>query len=768
MSNILTSGCKNANQEEGTSRMKRLRLCIIAILTGLILLSPGLICAQIMETGSLYNFLLGTEPGCEYDNWVTHVAERIANPGLNFYAPWDRQTEGFGSFVLADSLQNRNWNSISQAFCGQRWQSVTDSIQLSGFPYDLIHFFDTDQNRDYFILRERLNRAYDDNGTEDPADDEYGSFDYGWGLYIFDPHATNPVIVTVPHPNDDFIGVALGWKAFTTLNARFMMISGAGREVAFQEPWFFNNNYSLSDPTRNPDHPFNFTYKAAANNIRSLLNSQNSRLGREFSLQVHSYDSDGSPNRPNCQVSSGNSQNCINLPTRDLSRTGLDMINAAGYIIHPAGHLGNPEPVLTNNFWTVYNSYYSVPFNDGVHAVNIGNSVNLPGYGGSQQMLYTLAGWSNFDVFDPFFHIEMDELPNCYEQTDSTMAWFYGYNFLTQSWDVTDRYQRVIAYYTPWVNALAATLPDVYQMDDGHAPATPHITAFTVSSNYHINITANRAYEYDFQTWIFSITRMRYLGSGMYQPLDTLYYSNHYNSSWVDQGNTGFLISALPRGYTYAIRLGALDKSDRLSGWSNTINVTLYNVHQYVSDLSFDPAQTDNDQLTLRWSAVQDSIPFAGYQVSRRLIGDEAWDWLDVLPVSATSFTDYNFGDADILAYEYYIDVLGVHGQRFMSNLSIGWLRCYPAPEITVLRWREPEVLHLEWQPILSTIGGRDDLPDYYLVSVADNPELTDCRDFVVPRDDGTPAFDLAFPHGEAVPPRWFMRVTAMANQLRQ
>ncbi len=35
------------------------------------------LCAIIVETGSLKNFLFWQEPACQYDNWVSHLAEGI-------------------------------------------------------------------------------------------------------------------------------------------------------------------------------------------------------------------------------------------------------------------------------------------------------------------------------------------------------------------------------------------------------------------------------------------------------------------------------------------------------------------------------------------------------------------------------------------------------------------------------------------------------------------------------------------------------------------
>jgi hypothetical protein len=86
------------------------------------------------------------------------------------------------------------------------------------------------------MLREIPNDMYyDDNGTVDTYDDEIGAFHYGWGLYIFNPAATRPIIVTVPHPGDDFPTPIIGYDAYSLWNASYLMIAGAGREVGLDQ-----------------------------------------------------------------------------------------------------------------------------------------------------------------------------------------------------------------------------------------------------------------------------------------------------------------------------------------------------------------------------------------------------------------------------------------------------------------------------------------------------------------------------------------------------
>jgi hypothetical protein len=70
----------------------------------------------IEETESLQNFLYGDAPNCEYDNWMSHIVEGIADPGYNLYAPWDVQSEGFGAYEIPTENDLFGWGLIIDEF----------------------------------------------------------------------------------------------------------------------------------------------------------------------------------------------------------------------------------------------------------------------------------------------------------------------------------------------------------------------------------------------------------------------------------------------------------------------------------------------------------------------------------------------------------------------------------------------------------------------------------------------------------------------------
>ncbi len=317
----------------------------IACLACLLLFYSGL-AAVFTEVGSFRGFLYGTEPACAYDNWVSHLAEGQES-GLNIYAPWEAQNNEFGDFYLPEAEELADWGWTLEAFLAQDLAGTEARIAQYGFPYQVVNFQDLDSGRNFYLLRETLNDDVDTNGTADPADDEIGSFDFGWGLFIFNPWASRPIVITAPHPCDDYPSPVFALEAFYRLDARFLLIAGAGREVAYIPP-YNSNNQSISDPSRFAEHPFNECYQRACEQIRGLTNKT------EFSLQIHSFDWNKYSGHPNVMLSAGNGRRWPALPIRDNSRARHDLINHTPWLVHPPNTLGTHSEVDILDFYCVY------------------------------------------------------------------------------------------------------------------------------------------------------------------------------------------------------------------------------------------------------------------------------------------------------------------------------------------------------------------------------------------------------------------------------
>jgi len=514
--------------------------------------------AIIIETGSFKNFLIGHEPACAYDNWISHEAEGIANPGYNAYALWDRQTNGFGDFQVPTTQMQTNWATIIDSFIAEDWNGTQNLIDSFGYPFQVVRFNDTDMGRSYYLIRETLNTDYDDNGTADPYDDDSGAFEWGWGMFIYNPSSNRPIIITTPHPCDDFISEILSYDAFTTWNARYWLLAGAGREVRWSNVGTYDNSKSISDPTRYALHPFNTVYKKFADKIRLVFNK------REMSVQMHSYDWNQHDGYPSVQISPGYQRYCANLPLRDLSRFKHDLINLGAPIMIPANTIGTHTAVGLNQYYGVLSFVHPYTYVNADTTIAVNTNIDLWAYSQNSQMLYTLNGWNDYDVYEPFLHLEMDELPNCYTYNDNTYKWYYGWNQNLQKWDVDIRFNNARAYFGRVINDLELIWDEVFAMNDQSAPLPPsNLVAFSPNFDY-ITLQWTKADDYDFDSY-----EILYYTS----PIDSIFniYNRSNDSFLASPGCEQINLSGLQSNTVYYFKIRAVDKNGNRSELSNQV-----------------------------------------------------------------------------------------------------------------------------------------------------------------------------------------------------
>ncbi|MDD2331083.1 MAG: fibronectin type III domain-containing protein, partial [Candidatus Cloacimonetes bacterium] len=549
--------------------MKRIAL----VLLGLILCSS--VFSYITETASFKDFLLWEEPACEYDKWISHIVEGIASANYNLYAPYDRQTNGFGNFRVASTTELTDWGLVIDAFLMGELDTAQTLIDLYDFPYQVVHFTDLDTGRTYYMLREiPSDMYYDDNGTADPYDDEVGGFRYGWGLYVYNPMSTRPLIVTVPHPTDDYPSSAIGYEGFTYWDAKFLFVAGAGREVVWTNVGSYTNAKSISDPTRYANHPFNVAYNKSCDLIRTEFSQ------RELSVQMHTYDWNRHVGAAHVQIAAGYGRPCPNLPIRDLSDLKLDVINQGSNLMIPANTYGVHDDVYLNDFYTVYYNTHAFTFEDGDVSYPVNNYVTLTGAENNRQQVYSVSGITDYDSFEPFFHIEMDELPYCYDETQNNFKWFYGWEESSQRWDFSALFNNFVSFYKRWIVDLDGILDPLFTMNDGLPPTDPsNLIVHNQSLNY-ITLRWLPSSAYDFHSYeILYATEP--IGLDNYQ-----IFSRDNNNYLASQAATQVNVTGLSNSNTYYFRIRAVDKNGNYSNLSNEVvtipapaNVTAFNTY---------------------------------------------------------------------------------------------------------------------------------------------------------------------------------------------
>jgi hypothetical protein len=433
---------------------------------GISLVLAGNLGAEVMyETGSLRDFLGGNCPGCQYDNWVSHISEGIALEGFNDYGPpeLDPQTNGFGTYrcITTDSIGYvllNTWYDIFMHLLAADTTAVMGALEAAQLDTAYQFVVLSDSLKDYYILREVLNLDYYDEQLtpEDSSDDVIGSFDLGWGLYVFSPTATQPaIIIEAPHPCDDYITPFVAMEAFELFDAGMLMVSGAGREVKWTEIGEYDNTKSLSDPTR--------VYQSVLNTAHRAFVDYHPD---EFAVQVHSYDSDEHGDLLAAVVSAGPYDNFPNEPILDPCAYD-DMISFTPNLVVPANTCGIHSGVTIEYYYQVHYSggYY---YQGGSYEIPANSS--LPGYGANQQITYSHRNHDRNVDKENIIHIEMDEFPNLIRNS------IYQYYFTALPGVATfDNFVNPIEFFRPMYIALDSALQEPAMQDILHADPSPLI-----------------------------------------------------------------------------------------------------------------------------------------------------------------------------------------------------------------------------------------------------------------------------------------------------
>jgi len=585
----------------------------IFILLSIMLLTNILYAEIIEETGSFAGFVYGRERACEYDNWILHLTKKIQRAGYNVYAPFVRNGINFpfGTYYTPTNDELEAWGEVCQYFINEDFTTADEMIEDYGFPYQIVRFNDTDTGRLYFILREMLNMTLtDDQGTPETTDDVVGGFDYSWGIYVVRPDAPLPIILTFVHPGDDYPVPPLLVKAFTEWDAKYMMMAGASREASWTQQGNFVNDSSLSDPSRNPDHPYNRFYTQACEEIRSTFDCF------EYSVQLHSYDwaSNTHFGASNIQISAGNGQNYPSLPIRDHSSRKRDIVNTTAYLVYPANSIGTHDPVYVTDYYTVYYDRALMPFyfDDGEHHVPVTNYVTLPGAATNVQFLHTTEGHGKYEVTNRFLHAELDELPYCYPQTENYWKWFYGYDITTGTYDMANRFARSLEYYSPFIENLGVVIREMLALDDGLPVATPADFAVLSLESSIINLGWTEVDCYDFDTYEILYSTLE--GS------EVLTRDRADEPRLATAKTTSYALNDLDPGETYLVSIRAKDHNGNISASSPPLTVPLGGLADIVYDATT-PILSLDCSVTLRWRGDNQSTTMLGYKIYRTTIG---------------------------------------------------------------------------------------------------------------------------------------------------
>jgi len=584
----------------------------------------------IEETGSLKEFFSGSQGGIAYDNYISHISEGIVDTGYNDYGPgWlDNQTNGFGNYTIIpqDSPTIQAWNDILNYFIQEEYLEVdailTDS--LDSFQYDLVIFQDSVLTRTFYMLRERIDSSYvDNNGTGIPEDDVIGSFHNGWGLYILNPNAQNKnLIIQVPHPCDDFLSPYLGMELFIQCDAYAFQVAGAGREVMWSESGTYNNNQSLSDPSRNENSVFHQFHKVVTDSLEN--NSPHSPVV----LQVHSFDNESHQNIL-CSVvlSGGYDAGNANKPIRDVTDSHFDFINFTDEYPIESGMYGE-HPDLHVTY------YYQVHYDGSFFYVSDSSSYSIPhtyellGINTNRQLLDLHNGFNHGSVFEPFVHIELDEKPLLFDGLDLSMEDLLFQGMLPVTWR---NYENYLVYYQPFVDAVKSYFDHWNTVPDTTAPPEVSSLSLTNTTGNYVDLTWDHVKDTNFKTY-----RIYYDTTP--EMTNFTIWDSDYDGNLLDMFHNSTRITNLNSESSYFFRIESEDHFENVSELSDVIMATTLDP---VSLNNFDTAldslgSWDQQDMDPSYWLYSDSITFEQSPFSLFLYGN-TWKTIEIDPLQIMS-----------------------------------------------------------------------------------------------------------------------------------
>jgi hypothetical protein len=468
-------------EENGIRIMKLPALPLKSALLMLLTQLSLLFAQPAIETASFINFMTADEPACTYDNWVSHVVEGIARPGYNVYAPndLDPQLNGFGAFELI--TDDEEGDEILSVFSDLFEFLLNDSPQaawdlLQAYPeldYELVEIQDASLGRSFFVLRELLDADYLDPGnTPSIADDVLGSFNKGWGIFVFSPSASRPqIVVEAPHPNDDHLSPFIAVDFFCEADAGLLMINGAGRELAWSGA-NYTNGASLSDPSRNCRLPFALAHDMAVAHWRA-------QFMQECVLQIHSYDDLSHRDLKSCVVSGGRYRRFNLPPIYDPGRTDLGMINNLSHPVWGTNSLGFAHASVGIPAFAATQSFRPLRVNGDLGDIMVPTSVNLWGYPHSCQELCSHDDVPDCNRLEEWIHIELDELPlPAHSVGDATWYGEQGEQVASM-----ENYFNTLRYFEPLFDGFLEAWDALQTVTETNAPTAPSALSLTSIHN---------------------------------------------------------------------------------------------------------------------------------------------------------------------------------------------------------------------------------------------------------------------------------------------
>ncbi len=205
---------------------------------------------------------------------LVQVVENVAE---NLVA---RDSEGFR---VPTPGQLKAWRVIVESIFSGKPEDAQQMIKQLAFPYELRLFTEKSNGREYFLLVEKA------------------PYKAGWGSYVFDPKAVNPLVIEAPHPKFDSNTEHQAIDAFLQTRASAFLLAGAHRRSNKQpspctQPSSADENslYPVSDVAHSVATPFHVVHETLVKVRPKTVTVQLHGMG-ERETCPNAFISNGSP-----------------------------------------------------------------------------------------------------------------------------------------------------------------------------------------------------------------------------------------------------------------------------------------------------------------------------------------------------------------------------------------------------------------------------------------------------------------------------------------
>lgn len=172
-------------------------------------------------------------------------------------------------FVVPNSAQQRAWQKIIGNILDNQLEEAKKDIDRLNFPYDLTLFTDKQTNREYVLLQEKMPQLS------------------GWGLYVFDLNAKNPLTIEAPHVIADARTELEAIDAFLQTRAQAFLMAGTHRRANKKETPCTQPGSSVNPDDDTTDFPESDVAHATATMFHATHETLVTLRPKTIAVQLH-------------------------------------------------------------------------------------------------------------------------------------------------------------------------------------------------------------------------------------------------------------------------------------------------------------------------------------------------------------------------------------------------------------------------------------------------------------------------------------------------